>query len=291
MPRTKLKKFLAIRQISEIFDFSKESYQNWKQADNKTEFLKKQLKLPEVYFENGIILEVGAGFGEYTNLLSQVYSNNICFGVEIKGERLYTAYFNTINTNKNKPAPVNTFWLQTQADQLLTFFDPESVSQIWLTFSDPQPNKPKQRLTSLKHFEIYLKLLQKGGAIYIKTDSQIVYDGALSYFQKHSNLILAKDFKKDGSEELTQKSGKDLNKQNKKDTQFGFGSELLLEYALDDYYKADDQSSDENGFVVIKSESKNQNIFEKVPNTITKYEKIWRGKPGHQIRFIKMVKK
>lgn len=92
IPRSKLKKFFAIREIPEIFDFLKDSYNQWKQVGDKYQFLKSLGIFPKNFDDREIILEVGSGFGEYINLLSVVYSNSLCFGIEIKGERLYTAY-------------------------------------------------------------------------------------------------------------------------------------------------------------------------------------------------------
>jgi tRNA (guanine-N7-)-methyltransferase len=58
------------------------------------------------------------------------------------------------------------------------YFASDEVSEIWLTFSDPQPKDEKgtKRITSPVYIEIYKKLLKPGGLINVKTDSVLLYD-------------------------------------------------------------------------------------------------------------------
>ena len=55
------------------------------------------------------------------------------------------------------------------------FFAPGEVSEIWLTFSDPQMKKATKRLTSTYFMERYRKFLKDGGTIHVKTDSNFMF--------------------------------------------------------------------------------------------------------------------
>ena len=75
----------------------------------------------------------------------------------------------------------NVKMLNADAGELLEYFSEQSVSGIYLNFSDPwpRPKHAKRRLTAPKYLEIYKKLLKKGGAIYLKTDNRILFDYSL----------------------------------------------------------------------------------------------------------------
>ena len=55
------------------------------------------------------------------------------------------------------------------------FFAPGEVSEIWLTFSDPQMKKATKRLTSTFFMERYRRFLKDGGTIHVKTDSNFMF--------------------------------------------------------------------------------------------------------------------
>ena len=90
-----------------------------------------------------IVLELGCGRGEYTVELAKQFSKKNFIGIDIKGARLWrgakTAFENNIK---------NVRFLRTKVDFIEKLFNENEVSEIWLTFSDPQPKKPRKRLTS-----------------------------------------------------------------------------------------------------------------------------------------------
>mgnify|MGYP000332092265 CR=1 FL=1 len=55
------------------------------------------------------------------------------------------------------------------------FFAAGEVSEIWLTFSDPQMKKATKRLTSTYFMERYRKFLKPDGIIHLKTDSNFMF--------------------------------------------------------------------------------------------------------------------
>ena len=75
-------------------------------------------------------------------------------------------------------------------DFITKFFEPGEVNEIWLTFSDPQPKKPRKRLTSPLFIERYKKILNQKGIIHLKTDSQLLYEYTLEQIQLHRYKIL-----------------------------------------------------------------------------------------------------
>jgi tRNA (guanine-N7-)-methyltransferase len=68
-------------------------------------------------------------------------------------------------------------FLRTQIDKINEHFAKDEVSEIWITFPDPQLrlSKAKKRLTHPKFLRMYQQLLKPGGLIHLKTDSPDLY--------------------------------------------------------------------------------------------------------------------
>ncbi|MCE1200127.1 MAG: tRNA (guanosine(46)-N7)-methyltransferase TrmB, partial [Marinilabiliales bacterium] len=64
---------------------------------------------------------------------------------------------------------------RTYVEMLPSFFAPGEVSEIWITFPDPQMKKRRKRLTSTTLLGGYGKFLRQGGLIHLKTDSDFLY--------------------------------------------------------------------------------------------------------------------
>ena len=133
-----------------------------------------------------IVLELGCGKGEYTIDLSRREPSLNYIGVDIKGARLWKgAKFATEN---NLP---NVAFLRTRIEFIDAFFAPEEVSEIWLTFSDPQMKSENCRLTSPLFLERYRKFLKKGGIVHLKTDSRFLYEYSRAVAEQNDLNILA----------------------------------------------------------------------------------------------------
>ena len=65
----------------------------------------------------------------------------------------------------------NAAFLRTSIELLAEFFAPGEVSEIWITFPDPQMKKTRKRLTSTRFMELYRQILRPGGLIHLKSDS------------------------------------------------------------------------------------------------------------------------
>ena len=133
-----------------------------------------------------IVLELGCGKGEYTIDLSRRIPSRNYIGVDIKGARLWKgakyAHENELD---------NVAFLRTRIEFITAFFAPSEISQIWLTFSDPQMKSENSRLTSPLFLERYRKFLRPGGLIHLKTDSMFLHQYTKAVAQKNGLRILA----------------------------------------------------------------------------------------------------
>ena len=69
----------------------------------------------------------------------------------------------------------NVAFLRTNIEIIDRFFAEGEVSEIWLTFSDPQMKKATKRLTSTYFMNRYRRFLVPDGLVHLKTDSQFMY--------------------------------------------------------------------------------------------------------------------
>lgn len=133
-----------------------------------------------------IVLELGCGKGEYTIDLSRREPSLNYIGVDIKGARLWKgAKFATENKLPNVA------FLRTRIEFIEAFFAPEEVSEIWLTFSDPQMKSENCRLPSPLFLERYRKFLKNGGIVHLKTDSRFLYEYSKAVAEQNGLRILA----------------------------------------------------------------------------------------------------
>ena len=92
---------------------------------------------------NPITLELGCGKGDYTVALARIHPDRNYIGVDIKGARLWRG----AKTAVEEPLP-NVAFIRTHIELIDRFFAAGEVSEIWITFCDPQLKKPNKRLTS-----------------------------------------------------------------------------------------------------------------------------------------------
>ncbi len=127
------------------------------------------------YFENKhpIVLELACGKGEYTVGLAKLNANNNYIGVDVKGNRIWVGAKKCIKENIT-----NTAFLRTQIDGISSYFGANEISEIWITFPDPQLRwgKMNKRLTHPKYLNFYKSFLQPNGIVHLKTDSPDLYN-------------------------------------------------------------------------------------------------------------------
>lgn len=120
--------------------------------------------------DNPIVLELGCGKGEYTVGLARLNHGINFIGIDVKGARMWTGARQVLNESLE-----NVAFLRTDIELLPYFFDPGEVSEIWITFPDPQMQKARKRLTGSRMVELYRKVIKPEGKINLKTDSPFLY--------------------------------------------------------------------------------------------------------------------
>ena len=124
------------------------------------------------FFKNDhpIVLELGCGKGEYTVGLGELYPDKNFIGIDIKGARMHAGA-----TKAQRQGMTNVAFLRTHIEMLEHFFAPDEVSEIWITFPDPQMKKVTKRLTGTRFMELYRRVMKHEGIVRLKTDSPFLY--------------------------------------------------------------------------------------------------------------------
>ena len=164
MGKGKLAKFADMREYPHVFEYP------YSVVDDVPFEMKGHWG--ESFFKNDrpIVLELGCGRGEYTVGLGRLFPEKNFIGVDIKGARMWTGATESLQAGMN-----NVAFLRTQIEIIDRFFAPGEVSEIWLTFSDPQMKKATKRLTSTYFMERYRRFLVDGGRVHLKTDSNFMF--------------------------------------------------------------------------------------------------------------------
>ena len=133
-----------------------------------------------------IVVELGCGKGEYTIDLALRNPGCNYIGVDIKGARLWKGA--KYATEHSLP---NVAFLRTRIEFIESLFAPEEVSEIWITFADPQIGREKKRLTSPLFLSRYRNFLKKGGIVHLKTDSRYLHEYTRAIAEQNGLEILA----------------------------------------------------------------------------------------------------
>ena len=165
MGKNKLKKFAEIGELECVYQYPRE-----KLISDGFPFNGKWQE--EIFGENNpITLELGCGKGEYTVGLALAYPDKNFIGIDIKGARIWKGA-----KEVEEKGLKNAKFLRTEIENISEFFCPGEVEEIWITFPDPQMQKPRKRLTSSRFLKLYSGFLKPGGVIHLKTDSPFLYE-------------------------------------------------------------------------------------------------------------------
>ena len=116
-------------------------------------------------------MEVGCGRGEYTVSMARHFPDKNFIGMDRKGARLWRGCKDATIENLTNAA-----FIRGQIDDIERYFAPGEVSEIWVTFPDPQPKKARRRLVSPNFVERYRLVWGETGVLHLKTDSRLLYE-------------------------------------------------------------------------------------------------------------------
>lgn len=141
--------------------------------------------------QNPIVLELACGKGEYALGLGRMYLNKNFIGIDIKGNRIWRGAKTALEQGFT-----NVAFLRTQIDKITDYFEKDEVSEIWITFPDPQLrlSKIRKRLTHPRFLRLYQQFLQQNSSIHLKTDSPALYSFTKTVINLyHLDLLLDYD--------------------------------------------------------------------------------------------------
>lgn len=171
MAKNKLKRFAAVKEFDNFFE----------PAIDEEFALKGRWREDHFKNDNPIVLELGCGKGEYSVGLAKHFPDKNFIGVDIKGSRMFVGAEEALNDNLK-----NVAFLRTRIDFIEDYFGEGEVDEIWLTFSDPQPKKPRKRLSSPLFIDRYRKILKEGGIVHMKTDSDLLFEYTEEQIKEHN---------------------------------------------------------------------------------------------------------
>lgn len=165
MGKNKLAKFAEMDSFPHVFQVSSREIISRNSFDFKG-------KWNELFFqnENPIVLELGCGKGEYTVGLASLFPDKNFIGVDIKGARMWTGAKDSFQKGMK-----NVAFLRTNIEMIHHFFGLDEISEIWLTFPDPQMKKVTKRLTATNFMQLYQLFVKENGIIHLKTDSNFMF--------------------------------------------------------------------------------------------------------------------
>jgi tRNA (guanine-N7-)-methyltransferase len=181
--KNKLAKFAEMEEFPHVFQVSSHSVRDGLSFEMKGRW-------NELFFKNDypIVLELGCGKGEYTVGLAEIFPNKNFIGVDIKGARLWTGAKQSFQKGMK-----NVAFLRTNIEMIHHFFSENEVSEIWLTFPDPQMKKVTKRLTATNFIKSYQQFLKNNGLIHLKTDSNFMFSYTCEMVKVNQFSVLFSD--------------------------------------------------------------------------------------------------
>ena len=141
------------------------------------------------YFKNDnpIVLELGCGKGEYSVGLGEKFPDKNFIGIDLKGARFWRGAKTALENNMN-----NVAFIRTQIELIDLLFAENEVSEIWITFPDPQIKykRTKHRLTNEAFLAKYKTVLKEDGLMHLKTDSEFMHGYTLGLLHGAGHEVL-----------------------------------------------------------------------------------------------------
>mgnify|MGYP001342319855 FL=1 len=179
--KNKLKRFKENLTFKNVIQPSREIL-----VDNNFEY---KGKWNDLFFKNNnpIIIELGCGKGEYSIELAKLNPEKNFIGIDIKGARFWRGAKTAVDEGLN-----NIAFVRSQIELIDKIFSMGEVSEIWITFPDPQIKfkREKHRLINLKFINLYKNILVPNGIINLKTDSEFLHGYMLGLIKSTKFLEL-----------------------------------------------------------------------------------------------------
>ena len=141
------------------------------------------------FFKNAhpIVLELGCGKGEYTVELARQNPDKNFIGVDIKGARFWRGAKTALEEDLE-----NVAFVRTQIELIEHVFAAGEVSEIWITFPDPQIKykRTKHRLTNADFLQRYKHVLKEDGVMHLKTDSEFMHGYTLGLLHGEGHEVM-----------------------------------------------------------------------------------------------------
>lgn len=137
--------------------------------------------------DHPIVLELGCGKGEYTVELAKRFPEKNFIGIDIKGARFWRGAKTAVEAGMT-----NVVFLRTQIELIELAFANKEVSEIWITFPDPQIKykRTKHRLTNSEFLKRYKNILTDDGIVNLKTDSEFMHGYTLGLLHGEGHEVL-----------------------------------------------------------------------------------------------------
>ncbi|CAL65109.1 tRNA (guanosine(46)-N7)-methyltransferase TrmB [Christiangramia forsetii] len=179
--KNKLRRFKENEKFENVIQPSREEL-----TDNVFEL---KGKWSENFFKNDhpIVLELGCGKGEYTVELARKNPDKNFIGIDIKGARFWRGAKTALEEGLD-----NVAFIRTQIELIEYVFATNEVSEIWITFPDPQIKykRTKHRLTNTDFLQRYKNVLKQDGIMHLKTDSEFMHGYTLGLLHGEGHEIL-----------------------------------------------------------------------------------------------------
>ncbi len=137
--------------------------------------------------DHPLILELACGKGEYTVNMATLFPDKNFIGIDYKGNRIWRGAKTALEENIS-----NVAFLRIQIENILDYFNEGEVSEIWITFPDPQPqiSREKKRLTFPGFLNKYKKILRPEGIVHLKTDNDALHAYTLEKIEEAGLKLL-----------------------------------------------------------------------------------------------------
>ena len=135
-----------------------------------------------------LCLEIGCGKGRFTIGMAELNPDKAFIGIETQHD---IAYY-PAKAAKDKKLD-NGRIICANAENLLDWFEPGEIKELYLNFSDPWPKArhAKRRLTHRGFLAKYKELLGEGGHLRFKTDNRALFDFSVEEFKEFGLNIIA----------------------------------------------------------------------------------------------------